>query len=360
MEQIALADTGRTTTRLGFGCSSLMGATNRLNSLAILESAYDAGIRHFDVAPMYGYGEAEGCLGEFLQRHRGQITVTTKYGIPPAKNSTLISMSRRIVGPIVKTLPGLKQRLARAASAVTHSNEKATFTPQQAKASLERSITALRTDRIDVWLLHEVTADDLQDDALLNFLEEQVKKGTIGTFGIGSSFDKIPTLIAEHPAYCRTLQYEWSVLDPEIDLKADLKLNSSFRPDPEQAKRVEGVVGKPAILSPSPFRIQHRALTNHFRSLHRTLTKDKKLCQRWSASTNTDLSNPANLANLMLKAALTMNPASIILFSSKNPRHILANATVATEDTLETPAREFHRLIQTERDQLPAAEAGAS
>ncbi|WP_433964054.1 aldo/keto reductase [Tunturiibacter gelidiferens] len=86
MAQIPLGDTGRTTTRLGFGCSSLMGAMGRRASLAILESAYDAGIRHFDVAPMYGYGEAEGCLGEFLQRHRHQITVTTKYGIPPQKN----------------------------------------------------------------------------------------------------------------------------------------------------------------------------------------------------------------------------------------------------------------------------------
>ena len=111
MEQITLADTGRTTTRLGFGCSSLMGAMGRRASLAILETAYDAGIRHFDVAPMYGYGEAESCLGEFL-RHRNDVTVTTKYGIPPAKNSSLISLARRIAGPIVKSIPSLKHRLA--------------------------------------------------------------------------------------------------------------------------------------------------------------------------------------------------------------------------------------------------------
>ena len=39
-------------------------------SLRLLEAAYDAGIRHFDVAPMYGYGEAESCLGEFRARHQ--------------------------------------------------------------------------------------------------------------------------------------------------------------------------------------------------------------------------------------------------------------------------------------------------
>src|SRR5882757_1313079 len=105
MQTIPLADTNRQTTRLGFGCGSLMGATNRRDSLKLLETAYEAGIRHFDVAPMYGYGEAETCLGEFLQHHRGQITVTTKYGIAPPKTSAIIKLGRRIAGPILKQLP---------------------------------------------------------------------------------------------------------------------------------------------------------------------------------------------------------------------------------------------------------------
>ncbi len=144
MEQIALGTSGRLTTRLGFGCSSLMGATSRRESLRLLETAYDAGIRHFDVAPMYGYGDAESCLGEFLQHHRGQVTVATKYGIPPAKKSTVLRFGRNIAGPIVKQLPGLKRRLASAANAVAHNEERPAFTAAEAKASLERSFTALR------------------------------------------------------------------------------------------------------------------------------------------------------------------------------------------------------------------------
>ncbi|WP_433983286.1 aldo/keto reductase [Tunturiibacter empetritectus] len=302
MEKIALGDTGRTTTPLGFGCSSLMGAMGRRDSLAILESAYDAGIRHFDVAPMYGYGEAESCLGEFLQRHRDHVTVTTKYGIPPTKKSPFLSLARRVARPILKAVPSAKHRLAQAASAAKRTSERATFTPQQAKASLERSLAALRTDHIDLWLLHEVSAADLRDEALLSFLEEQVQQGTVGSFGIGSSADKIPTLLAQHPAYCRTLQYEWSVLDPEVDPEINPEADSEAAASPT-----------------SPFRIHHRSLTENFRSLHRTLSEDKQLCQRWSASTNIDLSNPEQLAHLMLKAALVMNPRSVILFSSKIP-----------------------------------------
>jgi D-threo-aldose 1-dehydrogenase len=323
MQTIPLADTNRQTTRLGFGCGSLMGATNRRDSLKLLESAYDAGIRHFDVAPMYGYGEAESCLGDFLQNHRGKITVTTKYGIAPPKKSALIKLGRSIAGPIVRQLPSLKQRLAHAGNATTRNPERPSFTAAHAKAYLDRSLTALRTDHIDLWLLHEPTAADLHHDTLLPLLEAEVKKGTIGSFGIGSSADKIPALLATHPAYCRTLQYEWSVLDSQIQ---DAPL--------------------------APFRIHHRALTANFRALHVALIKNKPLCQSWSASTDTDLSYAETLAHLMLKAALVMNPTSIILFSSKNPAHIHANVRTAADTTLESPARQLYNLVQSERDQL--------
>jgi len=321
MEQIALGTSGRNTTRLGFGCGNIMGAMGRRDSLKLLETAYDAGIRHFDVAPMYGYGEAESCLGEFLQRHSGQVTITTKFGIPPAKNATLIKVGRRIAGPIIKQLPNLKQRLAQAANTATYNDERSTFTATQAKASLDRSLAALRTGHIDLWLLHEVRDGDLQDDSLLDFLEDEIKKGTIGNFGIGSSAEKIPALFTHHPAYCRILQYEWSILD--------------------------------AAISPSEsFRIHHRALTDNFRAIHTALLNNKPLCQRWSASTNADLSSPEILANLMLKASLVMNPSSIILFSSKNPVHIQANVHTATDPTLDHPARQLYNLVQTERGQL--------
>src|SRR5437868_13505462 len=135
MQTIPLAGTNRQTTRLGFGCGNLMGAINRRDSLRLLETAYEAGIRHFDVAPMYGYGEAEACLGEFLQRHRGQITVTTKFGIAPPKRSAVTKLERRIAGPTVKQLPGLQRSLTRAANAATRNPERPAFTVAEANAA---------------------------------------------------------------------------------------------------------------------------------------------------------------------------------------------------------------------------------
>src|SRR6266851_5441203 len=136
MEQIALGTSGRHTTRLGFGCGSIMGVLGRHDSLKLLETVYDAGIRHFDVAPRYGYGEAESCLGDFLEHHRGQVTVTTKYGIFPAKKTSLITLGRQIAGPIIRKIPTLKRSLARAAKAATQNPERPSFTAAQAKASL--------------------------------------------------------------------------------------------------------------------------------------------------------------------------------------------------------------------------------
>lgn len=315
MEKIDLGTSGRKTTRLGFGCSSLMGAMSRKESLAILESAFDAGIRHYDVAPMYGFGQAEGCVGEFLSHHRAEVTVTTKYGIPPARHQGLIGLARLVARPVVKALPGLKSRLTRVASKATEPTEKASFTAEQAKNSLMRSLAELRTDRIDVWLLHEVELDNLQDPGLLRMLQDSVAAGIIGTFGVGSERGKVEALVAEQPAYCSVIQFEWSVMDAP-------------------ATGIEG------------FRIHHRSLTHHLRTLQQIIRNDRLQAARWSKEIDADLEDVEVLPSLMLKAAMVENPESVILVSSKNPDHIGHNVAVAKDTRLEAPARRLYRLVQ--------------
>ncbi len=317
LQQIEIADTGRRTTRLGFGCSSIMGALNRRESLAMLEAAVDAGITHFDVAPSYGYGQAEACLGELLVRHPGRLTVTTKYGIPAPRAQSLVGLARGLVKPLIKRIPGLKQRLAGVARTVVAPPERSSFSAFEARASLEHSLAELKTDHLDLFLLHEATADDLGDESLLRFLEDSRTSGRIGAFGIGSQSSKIPALLAERPAFCPTLQYEWSVLDAAV----------------------------PA--GPS-FRIHHRSLTESFRSLHAALVGRSDVCRRWSDSTGQDLASADSLAHLMLKASLVANPQSVILFSSKSPVHVRANVKVAADTSLEAPAQRLHQLVQAE------------
>jgi aryl-alcohol dehydrogenase-like predicted oxidoreductase len=293
-----------------------MGALNRTESLRLLEAAYDAGIRHFDVAPMYGYGEAESCLGEFRARH-ADVTITTKYGIAPPKRGGLLRTARRLVGPVLQRIPALKRRLVRAAGAVAAPAEKSRFSAEEARASLENSLRALRANFIDVWLLHEAEAADLTDDALLRFLEDSVAQGAIGAFGVGSDSAKLPALLRDRPAYCRVVQHDWSILDPI---------------EPQT----------------TAFHIHHRALTDRLQTIHDDLIRDKPRCVRWSEITGRDLARREDLAALMLKAALVLHPNTILLVSSKSPAHIRENVRVAEDASLNDPARRLHQLVQRE------------
>jgi hypothetical protein len=54
----------------------------------------------------------------------------------------------------------------------------------------------------------------------------------------------------------------------------------------------------------------------------------------------------------MLKAALLLNPASIILFSSKTPTHIQNNVRLASDPTLDQAVLKLHHLVQIERDNI--------
>ena len=44
--------------RVGFGTASLHHVNGLKSKLNLLNSAYDAGIRYFDTAPLYGHGLA--------------------------------------------------------------------------------------------------------------------------------------------------------------------------------------------------------------------------------------------------------------------------------------------------------------
>ncbi|MHB1700746.1 MAG: aldo/keto reductase [Acidobacteriaceae bacterium] len=325
MENIELATTGRKTTPLGFGGSSIMGGLNRKESLVMLEAAFDAGIRHFDTAPMYGYGAAEACLGEFLKRHAGQATVTTKYGIPPAKNQSLIGAARKVAKPILRLLPGMKQKMAGIAAAATRTTEKAAFSPDEARASLETSLRNLNTDRIDVWLLHEAEAGDLSNPELLRFLEESVARGVIGIFGIGSGTAKIASLCRDRRPYCRVVQTEWSPFGE----------------------------GTPC---PGSFLIYHGALAK-FSALQRAFSTNPNLTRKWSDEVDLDLFSPQHLAALLLKASLVSNPDGMSLFSSKNARNIQANIAAAGDHALIPKAERFQSLLRLEGRQLLAQEA---
>src|SRR5436189_5574701 len=116
MQQVTLGDTDLRVSALGFGCAQLMARTAHRDSLRLLEAAFGSGITHFDVARMYGYGEAESTLGEFVAPRRHQVTITTKLGIDPPQRGTGLSPARAAARPIVAVAPQARRLAPRHAA----------------------------------------------------------------------------------------------------------------------------------------------------------------------------------------------------------------------------------------------------
>ncbi|HKT64577.1 MAG TPA: aldo/keto reductase [Burkholderia sp.] len=80
----ALPRSGLAMTTLGFGCSQLGGLYKPMSTPdahALVDWAWDAGIRYFDTAPFYGYTLSERRVGQSLQaRARKDYVLSTKVG----------------------------------------------------------------------------------------------------------------------------------------------------------------------------------------------------------------------------------------------------------------------------------------
>jgi hypothetical protein len=283
----------------------------------LLDAAFDAGITHFDTAPTYGDGTAEQCLGQFLERRRDEVTVATKYGLvapqrtPAARVRTSLRTAAR---PLVRAFPGLRGAAQRAAGQMGGGVSKVAFSDAEAKASLEASLRTLRTDHIDLFLMHGAAADDLSDRGLLGFLREAQTQNQIGSFGVGTEWEKVGAIAARCPEFSRVLQFEW--------LPA----------------------GGPAATE--SFRILHGAIAQGSAAFRHVTEHDEQRVKEWSDETDRDLSRPDVLSALLLRAALDDKPDSVVLFYSRHPERVLANAAVVDDDSLKAPAKRLLELLR--------------
>ncbi|HVD46173.1 MAG TPA: aldo/keto reductase, partial [Candidatus Limnocylindria bacterium] len=83
-ERVLLGRTALSVTRFGLGTAPLAGLFEEVpedKALQIIERAWDAGIRHFDTAPLYGHGLAEMRLGKALRdKPRDEFVLASKVG----------------------------------------------------------------------------------------------------------------------------------------------------------------------------------------------------------------------------------------------------------------------------------------
>lgn len=186
---------------LGFGTAGLFhpALSGPRERLAMLEAAFANGIRHYDLAPIYGLGKAEPEFARFARRHRAEITIATKFGLEP----TLLGRSAGLVqSPIRRLL----NRSRGATAAVKQSGRSAdsgllgrllyrtpVLTADVVRRSAERSRARLGVERIDYFLLHESTDPvSALTPEVVDALEQLRADGTIGTWGTAG--DVVPAL----------------------------------------------------------------------------------------------------------------------------------------------------------------------
>ncbi len=190
--RVPVGRTDRLITRLGLGAAALGDdTTTDEDAEATVQAAWEAGIRSFDVAPMYGNGAAEFRLGRALARYpRDEYTLSTKVG--------------RLI-PGHEDGDGVGDRWA------------FDFSGDGVRRSVAASLTRLGVDRIDTLLIHD--PDDHYDAALNEAypaLADLRSQGVVGAIGFGMTQIPLPIrFVRETDMDVLLLAGRYTLLDTE-------------------------------------------------------------------------------------------------------------------------------------------------
>lgn len=152
-----LGGAGLTVSEIGFGTwgigGNAYGKVDDNESRNCLEVAYESGINFYDTADLYGNGHSEELLGEIFSFRRDKIVIATKGGMLP---HTTFEMPQD-------------------------------FSSKHIKNAIEGSLRRLRTDYIDLYLLHSPRIEDIHlNEDLIHTLETFKLEGKIRAYGLSA------------------------------------------------------------------------------------------------------------------------------------------------------------------------------
>ena len=177
---VRLGTSGIEITRIGFGGAPLghiRRTPTEADAFALLQAAWDAGIRYFDTAPFYGSGLSERRIGDFLRtKPRDEFVLSTKAGrlLVPDRAWAMARYESEFTPPFRPVFD---------------------FSYDGIMKSYEHSIQRLGLDRIDMLLMHDIgrfSQKDNHDHAMkqaldggLRALEELRSSGAVRGIGVG-------------------------------------------------------------------------------------------------------------------------------------------------------------------------------
>jgi D-threo-aldose 1-dehydrogenase len=326
--EVELGEYHFATSALGFGTAGIFHEPSKLARQRLLESALGAGICHFDVAPIYGLGLAQGELGQVLRSHREEVVIVTKVGIGLTPLARALGRVQRPARKVLQKIPSL-QRQARQSATSPSSGKfggllyRSTFDPRAAQRSLDESLRELDTDYIDLLLLHDPEPSQINPMEMYGLLERARTSGKIRSWGVAGEAEPISAVIKEFPGPTPVVQIRDDIFrrDASVSLPSQCEYLITF-----------GVLGDalPKILA------------------HVTSIKARTL--QWSDAVGADCANPETIVTFLLKDALRANARGTVLYSTTRPARIrdavaLSNCDADTSDSaLDT----FRQLVATQ------------
>lgn len=201
--ELPRARLGRTAlevTRVGLGTAPLGGLFTPVSDAqaeATIERAWALGVRHFDTAPLYGFGLSEQRLGRFLRaKPRDSFVLSTKVG-------RLLRRERD------------EPRPDRHYKGTPPERPVFDYSYDGVMRSVEESLGRLGLDRIDILHIHD--PDDHYEEArdgAFAALDRLRQDGSIGAIGAGMNQHQMLARFARELAFdCFLLAGRYSLLD---------------------------------------------------------------------------------------------------------------------------------------------------
>lgn len=284
-----------TISAVGFGCGGLMQSPSRKERMAVLGSAVDNGMTHFDTARMYGLGMAEAELGAFLRTvDRGSVTIATKFGIEVGGMAQRLARFQAPARALLRQAPGLRSAVKKRQAPPTASVR--VYDAAIAARSLDQSLAALGSDYVDILFVHgPEPSDTVMTDELLEFFEDARQQGKIRAWGVSQD--------------------------------SGLEVNFAGLFGPEGVDQLRGDVLHP---SPRPADITFGVLNRPLEMISAALRADPQMAAHWRDALQIDPLAPGVLAKLILGSASSATDSRAILYSTTNPKRI-AEAASAVE-----------------------------
>ncbi len=305
MDRVTLAGLNADTSWLGFGCASLGSRISAAQGRRALARGIEAGITWIDVAPSYGAGAAEPILAEVIAGRRDALRICTKVGLVPPAESFLKRTIRAVARPVVAQAGALR-RMIRKSGAV--SNTRVPLTPDLLRTSLDRSLTRLGTDRVDVYALHNARPEDLARDDIRRTLEDLLRAGKTLAVSVAGKADAAQAALAQGAPFGIV---QFAQPTPDSPEGADLVAQAGSAGIGCVTHSVFGVGGS-------------------LQALSARLADDAALRDRLAAA-GFDGDPGAVAARLLLARARAFNPDGVVLASMFSERSLTLNLAAAAQ-----------------------------